>query len=113
MADRLPPRVGHVFRLAGIICDAMAEVDGEVIDPITLALQILNHPHSQWGPVANPARYHFAVRTFDGLTVASGDGPTLEEVEREGRRYLAQYQQDGPHFLRVGAEYTILEVSND
>ena len=48
--DRLPPKVGHVFRLAGIICDAMAQVSGQTIDPITLAQRILNHPHSQWAP---------------------------------------------------------------
>jgi hypothetical protein len=50
MDDRLPPKVGHVFRPAGIICDAMAEADGETIDPITLAQRILNDPRSQWAP---------------------------------------------------------------
>ena len=50
MADRRPPRVGHVFRLAGIICDAIADSDGKTIDPITLAQRILNDPRSQWAP---------------------------------------------------------------
>jgi hypothetical protein len=50
MDDRLPPRVGHVFRLAGIICDAMAEADDKTIDPITLAQKILSDPRSRWAP---------------------------------------------------------------
>ena len=52
MADRRPPRVGHVFRLAGIICDAIADSDGnrQTINPITLAQQILSNPRSQWAP---------------------------------------------------------------
>ena len=50
MADRRPPKVGQVFRLAGIICDAIADSEGKTIDPITLAQRILNDPRSQWAP---------------------------------------------------------------
>jgi hypothetical protein len=50
MDDRLPPKVGHVFRPAGIICDAMAKADDKTIDPITLAQKILSDPRSRWAP---------------------------------------------------------------
>lgn len=50
MTDRLPPSDEYVFRLAFIICDAMAEADDKTIDPITLAQKILSDPRSRWAP---------------------------------------------------------------
>ncbi len=46
-------------------------------------------------------RYEFEVLDEHDQTVASGDASTLEEVAREGRHYLSEYQQDGPCTLEL------------
>jgi hypothetical protein len=55
-------------------------------------------------------RYEFEVMDERDQTVASGDAPTLEQAESEGRRYLAQYQQDGPCTLEL-RRVEVLKVS--
>ena len=53
---------------------------------------------------AEPAvdvRYEFSVVDGDHVEQAGGSAPTFEQALSEGRRYLAQYQQDGPHTLEI------------
>ena len=56
-------------------------------------------------------RYEFEVMDECDQTVASGAAPTLEQAESEGRRYLAQYQQDGPCTLEL-RRVEVLKVSS-
>lgn len=56
-------------------------------------------------------RYEFEVMDERDQTVASGDAPTPEEAESEGRRYLAQYRQDGPCTLEL-RRVEVLKVSS-
>lgn len=55
--------------------------------------------------------YEFEVRDEHDQTVASGKAPTMEDAQREGRHYLAQYQQDGPCTMKV-RRVEVLEVSD-
>jgi hypothetical protein len=107
----LPARVGHILRLAEII----REVDGKHdLGAAALAEQILAHPGFSGchdGPVAPAAadvdpgftadllRYEFSVHDNYDVEVAGGDAATFGEVLAEGRHYLSQYSQDGPHEL--------------
>lgn len=54
--------------------------------------------------LAEPAwdvRYEFSVVDGDHVEQAGGSAPTFEQALSEGRRYLAQYQQDGSHTLEI------------
>jgi hypothetical protein len=46
-------------------------------------------------------RYEFSVLDSDDCEQAGGSAPTLDDAIREGRNYLAQYKQDGPHKLQL------------
>ena len=46
-------------------------------------------------------RYEFSVVDSDDCEVAGGSAPTLSDAIREGRNYLSQYNQDGPHKLEL------------
>jgi hypothetical protein len=46
-------------------------------------------------------RYEFSVVDSDDCEVAGGSAPTLDDATREGRNYLRQYNQDGPHKLEL------------
>ena len=46
-------------------------------------------------------RYEFSVFDSDDQEMAGGDAATLSEVVAEGRHYLRQYNQDGPHKLEL------------
>jgi hypothetical protein len=46
-------------------------------------------------------RYEFSVVNSDDCEVAGGSAPTLDDAIREGRNYLRQYNQDGPHKLEL------------
>jgi hypothetical protein len=46
-------------------------------------------------------RYEFSVVDSDDCEVAGGSAPTLDDAIREGRNYLRQYNQDGPHKLEL------------
>jgi hypothetical protein len=66
---------------------------------------------ARWGrPAAPPApevqgvavdRYEFSVFDSDDQEMAGGDAATLSEAVAEGRHYLRQYNQDGPHKLEL------------
>jgi hypothetical protein len=103
----LPPRVGHILRLAEII----REVDGNHdLGAAALAEAILAHPGFSGchdGSVASAAqgvldvRYEFSVFDSEDCEQAGGSAPTLDDAIREGRNYLSQYNQDGPHKLEL------------
>jgi hypothetical protein len=46
-------------------------------------------------------RYEFSVVDSDDREVAGGSAPMLTDAIREGRNYLSQYNQDGPHKLEL------------
>jgi hypothetical protein len=46
-------------------------------------------------------RYEFSVVDSDDCEQAGGSAPTLDDAIREGRNYLRQYNQDGPHKLEL------------
>jgi hypothetical protein len=46
-------------------------------------------------------RYEFSVVDSDDCEMAGGSAPTLSDVIRDGRNYLSQYNQDGPHKLEL------------
>jgi len=46
-------------------------------------------------------RYEFSVVDSDDCEMAGGSAPTLDDAIREGRNYLRQYNQDGPHKLEL------------
>jgi hypothetical protein len=125
-STELPPRAGHILRLAEIIreVDSQSHSDTFVLGAAALAEAILAHPGFSGchdGPVAAPAqaqgvsedryefflvgvsedRYEFSVVDSDGCEMAGGSAPTLDDAIREGRNYLRQYNQDGPHKLEL------------
>lgn len=104
---------------------SVAEIDAEWLaswceetgryDVVAFARAIL----ARWGHPATPpapeppttVRYEFEITDEHDQTMASGDAPTQEEAEREGRHYLSQYRQDGPCTLEV-RRVEVLEVSS-
>jgi hypothetical protein len=63
------------------------------------------------------ADLHYAWEVHDaaGDWQAGGSANSLEDVQREGNRYLQTYSQDGPHKLIIQRHCvsTIEEVTND
>jgi len=111
------PDADRVLKLAAII----REVDGgNRLGAAALAEAILAHPGFSGchdGPAALPApgvavdRYEFSVFDSDDQEMAGGDAATLSEVVAEGRHYLRQYSQDGPHKLEL-RRVLVLEYSD-
>jgi hypothetical protein len=108
----LPPRAGHILRLAEIIreVDLQSHSDTFVLGEAALAEAILAHPGFSGchdGPAAPAAqgvledRYEFSVVDSDDCEMAGGSAPTLDDAIREARNYLRQYNQDGPHRLEL------------
>jgi hypothetical protein len=100
------PDVDHILALAQIL----EEVDGRYDTYPEDAKAILAHPGFSGchdGPAAPPAqgvlndRYEFSVIDSEDCEQAGGSAPTLDDAIREGRNYLSQYNQDGPHKLEL------------
>jgi hypothetical protein len=97
----------RILRLAEII----REVDGKHdLGAAALAEAILAHPGFSGchdGPAAPPAqgvlndRYEFSVIDSEDCEQAGGSALTLNDAIREGRNYLRQCNQDGPHRLEL------------
>ena len=106
----LPPYTDRILKLAEIIGEV---ADKHGLDHQKLAagiLGILAHPGFSGChdcPADLPAqgevedRYEFSVVDSDDCEQAGGSAPTLEDAIREGRNYLCQYNQDGPHKLEL------------
>ena len=59
--------------------------------------------------------YVWELEDADGEWQAGGSANSLEDVQREGNRYLQTYAQDGPHKLIIQRHCvnTIEKVTND
>jgi hypothetical protein len=66
-------------------------------------------------PVWADIHYAWELVDADGEWQAGGSANSLEDVQREGNRYLQTYSQDGPHKLIIQRHCvnTIEEVTND
>jgi hypothetical protein len=66
-------------------------------------------------PVWADIHYAWELLDADGEWQAGGSANSLEDVQREGNRYLQTYLQDGPHKLIIQRHCvnTIEEVTND
>ena len=74
----------------------------------------------KWGhltpqPVWADIHYAWELEDAEGEWQAGGSANSLEDVQREGNRYLQTYEQDGPHNLIIQRHCvnTIEEVTND
>jgi hypothetical protein len=123
------PEADRVLRLAQVIreADPADRIGGWAHQ---LAQALLAHPDFSGchdGPAAPPApgfqigpqeyipdlkpaseaqgvladRYEFSVIDSEDCEQAGGSAPTLDDAIREGRNYLRQYSQDGPHKLEL------------
>lgn len=52
-------------------------------------------------PTPTHVGFEFKVRDADYCVQATGSAPTYAQALSEGRHYLAQYLQDGPHTLEI------------
>ena len=52
-------------------------------------------------PTPTHVGFEFEVRDADYCVQATGSAPTYAQALREGRHYLGQYLQDGPHTLEI------------
>ena len=75
---------------------------------------------AKWGtlppqPVWAYIHYAWELEDAEGEWQAGGSANSLEDVQREGNRYLQTYEQDGPHKLIIQRHCvnTIEEVTND
>jgi hypothetical protein len=66
-------------------------------------------------PVGADIHYAWELLDAEGDWQAGGAANSLEDVQREGNRYLQTYSQDGPHKLIIQRHCvnTIEEVTND
>jgi hypothetical protein len=66
-------------------------------------------------PVWAEIHYAWELEDADGEWQAGGSANSLDDVQREGDRYLRTYAQDGPHKLIIQRHcvITIKEVTND
>jgi hypothetical protein len=66
-------------------------------------------------PVWAEIHYAWELEDADGEWQAGGSANSLDDVQREGDRYLQTYAQDGPHKLIIQRHcvITIKEVTND
>jgi hypothetical protein len=74
---------------------------------------------AKWGhltpqPVWADIHYAWELEDAEGEWQAGGSANRLEDVQREGNRYLQTYEQDGPHKLIIQRHCvnTIEEVTN-
>lgn len=117
VGDDLPPRVGHILRLAEIIREAYGNY---ILGAVDLAEAILSHPGVRdCGMGTDPAPapvpvskrlpsaedcdawYEFSVFNEDDEEQAGGSGSDLEALRREAAHYHAVYSQDGPHTIQL------------
>jgi hypothetical protein len=99
--EGLPPRVGHILRLAEIIREVDSNHDKGAA---ALAEAILAHSaaiNAQPAPVPVAERFEFSVFNSEYEEQAGGTAPTYAEAFSYGQHYLSRYSQDGPHSLEI------------
>ena len=77
------------------------------------AADLLERPTPQ--PEEGDIHYAWELHDAEGEWQAGGSANRLDDVQREGNRYLQTYSQDGPHKLIIQRHCvsTIEEVTND
>ena len=68
---------------------------------LTRAADLLEQRYPAPVPAAIETTYEFCVYDENYIAQAGGTAPTYAQALSEGRHYLAQYQQDGPHTLEL------------
>ena len=113
-----PPADGEVAELVEwlrnpfIVCGALAASDS-ASRWLNRAADLLERPTPQ--PEEGDIHYVWELHDAEGEWQAGGSANSLEDVQREGNRYLQTYSQDGPHKLIIQRHCvsTIEEVTND
>ena len=97
-----PPAKGEVAELVAKLRRLAPQNPLGIADPtITRAADLLERRHPAPVPAATETRYEFCVYDENYIDQAGGTAPTYAQALSEGRHYLAQYQQDGPHTLEL------------
>ena len=80
-------------------------------DPLVTRVRALL---AQPEPEEDDIHYAWELNDAEGWWQAGGSADSLEDVQREGNRYLQTYSQDGPHKLIIQRHCvtTIEEVTN-
>ena len=73
--------------------------DGDLIPAIEYAIARWGRPTPQ--PEDSDIHYAWELHDAEGEWQAGGSANSLEDVQREGNRYLQTYSQDGPHKLII------------
>ena len=110
------PTVMEIIELHSWLEDEWrANNDGEDLPTLDFARAVL----AKWGtpppqPVWADIHYVWELEDAEGEWQAGGSANSLEDVQREGNRYLQTYSQDGPHKLIIQRHCvsTIEEVTN-
>ena len=77
------------------------DITRQIDELMRLRAQQTPVPVSEGLPVPEALRYEFSVYDADYVEQAGGSAPTYAQALSEGQRYLAEYQQDGPHTLEL------------
>jgi hypothetical protein len=94
------PKRPTVMEIIALADEVEAEELGQ-IDLVRRALARWGRPAIEPVPVGD-VRYEFIVSDAEtDEPQASGEALTLEEAQREGRHYLAMYEEDGPMRLEL------------
>jgi hypothetical protein len=93
-------------------------VSGNPVPAMRRALQLWGNSDSSPQPVWADIHYAWELEDAEGEWQAGGSANSLDDVHREGSRYLQTYLQDGPHKLIIQiiqrhCVNTIEEVTND
>ena len=92
-----------VHEQAGPLGQEMAEIDDIVDYALPQMRGALDEGKADLNKeqIAPVTRYEFSILDADGCEQAAGSAPTYEQAMAEGRHYLSQYLQDGPHALEL------------
>ena len=97
-----PPAEGEVATLLQWLRNmAGAKLGGRDELYAACAADLLTQRYPTPVPAATETRYEFCVYDENYIDQAGGTAPTYAQALSEGRHYLAQYQQDGPHTLEL------------
>jgi len=73
----------------------------EVAEVVRAALACWGRPAIEPVPKREDVHYAWELHDAEGEWQAGGSANSLEDVQREGNRYLQTYLQDGPHKLII------------
>ena len=85
---------------AGEVAELVAQLRTRQFGPGALDFAAVLLERQQLQSVAE-VRYEFSVFNSEHEWQAGGDAQMLEDAQREGAHYLAQYLQDGEHYLEL------------